>query len=330
MDMGNRFSVLKECMAPSTPASKRKDGTVMASWENPIMNAAQYSNYGFNKENVKPKKVKAPGLNPVNKRNDPKEALSSGRHVKGSGPAGDHYNSSPQLNASNVELTSVDPVRTSKVTILKRSSGKEAGPGDLRQENNYLGLQETRPLIHQRVDGVNVMSKYAEKTQKGDDRSPRAQSTLYKVEEAPTQNKVRRSKVPGSKKIKDNAKFPEHWEMIVPIKVETLDSSKTRSIRRLIDTGCTDFCVDEKWVKEENFELQKLDVPRRAHNADGTPNITGDITHYIELRMTIGPHTNKQRFFVSNLGKAKMFIGYDWIRDHNSVIDWQKYKIVFN
>ena len=45
MNMGNRFLVLKECMAPSTAASKRKDGTVMASWENPILNAAQYSDY---------------------------------------------------------------------------------------------------------------------------------------------------------------------------------------------------------------------------------------------------------------------------------------------
>jgi hypothetical protein len=221
METGNRFSILKECMAPSTPASKRKDGTVMASWENPIMNAAQYSDYGFNKENLKPKKVKAPGLNPVNKRIDPKEALSSGRHVKASGPAGDRYNSSPQANTSDVELTSVDPVRTSKVTILKRLSGNEAEPRGLGRENNYSGLQGTRPLIHQRVDGVNVTSKYAEKAINGDDRSPRAQSTLHKVEEAPTQNKVQRSKVPGSKKIKDNTRFPEHQEMMVPVKVET-------------------------------------------------------------------------------------------------------------
>jgi hypothetical protein len=260
MDTGNRFLILKECMAPSIPASKCKDGTVMASWENPIMNAAQYSSYGFDKENVKPKKVKAPGLNLVNKRNDSKKALSLGWHVKGPGPAGDRYNSSPRANASDVELTSVDPVRTLKVTILKRSSGNEAGPRGLRQGN--LGLQRTGPLIHQRVDGVNITSKYAEKASKGDDRSPRAQSTLHKVEEAPTQNKVRRSKVPGSKKIKYNAKFPEHREMMVPVEVETLDSSKTQSIRGLIDTGCTDSCVDEKWFKEENFELQRLDIPR--------------------------------------------------------------------
>jgi hypothetical protein len=128
MDTGNRFSILKECMAPSTPDSKRKDGTVMASWENPILNAAQYSSYGF----VKPKKEKASGLNPVNKTNDPKEALSSGRHVKGSGPAGDRYNSSPPLKVSGSGLTSVDPNQTSKVESLKKTSGNEAGPGGLR------------------------------------------------------------------------------------------------------------------------------------------------------------------------------------------------------
>ena len=68
LDTGNRFSILSECMALSTPTSKRKDRTVMASWKNPIINVRQYANYGFNKENIKPKKVvTASELNPVNK-----------------------------------------------------------------------------------------------------------------------------------------------------------------------------------------------------------------------------------------------------------------------
>jgi hypothetical protein len=36
----NRFSVLPECMVPSTPASKCKDRTIMISWENPIINTS--------------------------------------------------------------------------------------------------------------------------------------------------------------------------------------------------------------------------------------------------------------------------------------------------
>jgi hypothetical protein len=132
MDTGNRFSVLKECMAPSTPASKHKDGTVMASWENPIMNAAQYSSYGFNKENVKPKKVRALELNPVNKTSNPKGILSFGQHAKDSDPAGDLYNSSPQLNVPDNESSLLDPGLDLKVAISKGSSGNEVGPGGLR------------------------------------------------------------------------------------------------------------------------------------------------------------------------------------------------------
>jgi hypothetical protein len=86
--------------------------------------------YEFDKENVKLKKVKASELNPVNKTNNLKEALR--RHVKGSGPAGDRYNSSPQLNVSDDESTLVDPSLDSKVETLKRTSGNEVGPRGLR------------------------------------------------------------------------------------------------------------------------------------------------------------------------------------------------------
>ena len=87
-DMGNRFLVLKECMAPSTAASKRKDGTVMASWENPILNAAQYSDYGFDKSKVRNLKTeKASGPTPVNKANEPLGALSLRRYARDEGQA---------------------------------------------------------------------------------------------------------------------------------------------------------------------------------------------------------------------------------------------------
>jgi hypothetical protein len=233
----NRFSVLSECMTPSTPASQRKDGTVMESCENTIINTHQYVIYRFDKSTVKTKKsrLETSGLNPVNK------TVS---------PAHDRDNLPPRLSVLHVGSRILDQ----KIEILKRSRRKEAEPRCWFQRDNVLSseLQGTRLLTHQMVDTADVTSKYAKKTIKGDDRNPRAQSTLHKVEEAPTQNKVKRLKVPGSKKIKDNTEFPEHQEMMVPVKVETLDSLKTRSIQSLIDTGCTDSCV----------ELQKLAVPR--------------------------------------------------------------------
>jgi hypothetical protein len=64
---------LELCEAPRTVASRNTDGTVMADYENPIMNAAQYSNYEFDKSifiKKRPEKM-ASGLNWVNKTDTP-------------------------------------------------------------------------------------------------------------------------------------------------------------------------------------------------------------------------------------------------------------------
>jgi hypothetical protein len=184
----NMFSILSECTVPDS--SVIKSGVAMEDWENPQINVLQYANYGFDKTSLKPKKAKTPGLNLVNKTVDLKEALSSGQRVKGSSPVED-FKVPPQLNAPGSGLTSVDPDRTSKVES-KTTSGNEAGPGGCRRENNYSGLTGTGPLIHQRVIGDPIKGKYAEKTLKGDDRSPRAQSTLHKVEEAPMKQNAKK------------------------------------------------------------------------------------------------------------------------------------------
>jgi hypothetical protein len=133
----NRFLVLPECKV--SDSSVLVTGIAMEDWENPQINALQYVNYSFSKENKKSKLAKTPGLNPVNKTIDPKEALSSGQHIKGSGQACDLHNLPPQLNAPDSGLTSVDPGRTLKVES-KMTSGNEVGPGGLRRENNYSGL----------------------------------------------------------------------------------------------------------------------------------------------------------------------------------------------
>jgi hypothetical protein len=134
----------------------------------------------------------------------------------------------PQLKVPDVGSRILDW----KVEILKRSNRNKVEPGSWFQRNDVLSLKlrGTGLLIHQIADTADITSKYAEKTVKGDDRSLRAQSILHKVEEAPTQNKVRRLKVSESKKIKDNARFLEHQEIMVSIKIETLDSLKTQLI----------------------------------------------------------------------------------------------------
>jgi hypothetical protein len=92
----------------------------------------------------------------------------------------------------------------------------------------------------------------------------------------------------------------------------------------------TTTCIDRDYAKAKNFELKELDVHIVARNADGTENVQEKITHYVEMIMTIGPHSERQRFLVTGLGKARIFIGMDWLVKHNPEIDWRSQRIVFS
>ena len=78
------------------------------------------------------------------------------------------------------------------------------------------------------------------------------------------------------------------------------------------------------------FNLKELDVPILARNADGTENTKGKITQFVELIMGVGPHKERQRFLITGLGKARVFIGYDWLFKHNPEVDWRSQKVLFS
>ena len=69
--------------------------------------------------------------------------------------------------------------------------------------------------------------------------------------------------------------------------------------------------------------------PIPVHNADGTPNAGGHITHYVEVFITIGNHREKMQLLITDLGKADLFLGHEWIQYHNPIIDWQKKTLEF-
>ncbi|KAJ7491628.1 hypothetical protein B0H11DRAFT_2277810, partial [Mycena galericulata] len=105
--------------------------------------------------------------------------------------------------------------------------------------------------------------------------------------------------------------------MLVPVTLTALNTGKTRTVKALLDNGCTTTCIDRDYAKAEGFELKELDMHIVARNADGTENSRGKITHYVELIMSVGPHHERQRFLVTGLGKARVFIGYNWLFKHN-------------
>lgn len=118
-------------------------------------------------------------------------------------------------------------------------------------------------------------------------------------------------------------------QLEVPVTLQTVDTLENFRVKGLIDSGCTRSCIGRKFVEEYGIKKNEMPIPTKVYNADGTLNTVGAITHFVELRMMIGDHSEKIHLAVADLGKANLFIGHEWLKCHNPTIDWQEGKIIF-
>ena len=91
-------------------------------------------------------------------------------------------------------------------------------------------------------------------------------------------------------------------------------SNRTQSIANaLIDSGATGSCINREYAKKNGHYIWKLPLKMPVYNADGTLNADGSIEGFVEVRMTIGDHSEKIELAVTNLGKMDIFLGLDWL-----------------
>lgn len=117
--------------------------------------------------------------------------------------------------------------------------------------------------------------------------------------------------------------------MNLPLTVMLPGPLKSFDTIGLLDTGSTGSYISQNLVARHNIDIEKLNEPITAYNADGTANTSGKITHYAILEISIGNHKERMMFLVTNLGKADVFFGYEWVKHHNPEIDFQKGSIEF-
>jgi len=59
-------------------------------------------------------------------------------------------------------------------------------------------------------------------------------------------------------------------------------------------------------------------------NVDGSPNEAGQISEVVDVVLQYKTHSKRMLLAVSGLGKQSLILGYDWLKDHNPKIDWEK------
>ena len=76
--------------------------------------------------------------------------------------------------------------------------------------------------------------------------------------------------------------------------------------------------------KKNQINREKLPFKVKVLNADGTENSAGRITHHVELNMRMGSqHWEEMDFGITQLDDHDIFLGYDWLLEHNPEINWK-------
>ena len=118
-------------------------------------------------------------------------------------------------------------------------------------------------------------------------------------------------------------------DLTVNIVIETCSARSTFSAKGLIDSGCTGSSINRSYVFKHGLDTRKTIAPIPVYNADRTCNQGGDITEFAELLVSIGGHREQIDLAVTDLGAKDLYLGHDWLKRHNPVINWKTGTIIF-
>ena len=65
------------------------------------------------------------------------------------------------------------------------------------------------------------------------------------------------------------------------------------------------------------------------YNADVTLNSNGLISKFITIELVIREHLERLTLAVTKLSTHSIFLGFDWLKEHNLIINWKEQKIEF-
>jgi len=112
--------------------------------------------------------------------------------------------------------------------------------------------------------------------------------------------------------------------LLLSVEIGTTDMSKPHSIEALLDCGATGSLIDRDFVCSKGMNTRTLSHNIPIFNVDSSPNKAGQISEVMNVVLRYKTHSKRMLLAVSRLGKQSLILGYDWLKDHNPRIDWEK------
>jgi len=115
--------------------------------------------------------------------------------------------------------------------------------------------------------------------------------------------------------------------LLLPVEIGTMNTSELHSIKALLDCGATGSFIDRDFIclKEINTQTLLRNIP--VFNVNSSPNKAEQISKVVDILLYYKTHSKRMLLAISRLGKQSLILGYDWLKDHNPKIDWEKEEV---
>src|SRR6266849_8984884 len=111
-------------------------------------------------------------------------------------------------------------------------------------------------------------------------------------------------------------------KLTMGIQLSTPGCPEKINIAALLDSGCDGSSIDHRFVLRNKILTRQVQNPMKVTNADGTENKHRMIKEYVILRVQIDEHIEELESAVTQLNSANIFLGLDWLRHHNPLVNW--------
>ena len=112
--------------------------------------------------------------------------------------------------------------------------------------------------------------------------------------------------------------------LLLPVEIETTDTSELHSIKALLDCRATGSLINRDFVRLQGMNTWTLSRNILVFNVNGSPNEAGQISEVVNVVLHYKTYSERMLLAISGLGKQSLILGYDWPKDHNPKIDWEK------
>jgi len=112
--------------------------------------------------------------------------------------------------------------------------------------------------------------------------------------------------------------------LLLPVEIGTTDTSELHSVKALLDFGATRSLIDRDFVRSKGMNTRALLHNIPVFNIDGSPNKAGQISKVVDVVLRYKTHSERMLLAISGLRKQSLILGYNWLKDHNPKIDWEK------